>query len=256
MRVSIDSEVVNSYYGNNCRLGSQSNHKIVTNQQVVMPFYQAYQEVRKSVRSRSKMGPVETLRYGLPKDSSDWNDVIFVSEKQVIEELATSTLTKGIRTKLIANFTQLMSRAFGKKKKTVATTPERRPSGVKQELRFPGAPGQELEGEYEGYIPEGKFISAANHVRSYVRGFAERLHALWKGVTDRGHRPFIPRKSPMIFRWHPNTAWNPREWITKRLSMRQKGIFWEDEELLEKVRRIADPHIEKRKRGGGKAKTL
>ena len=103
---------------------------IVTNQQVVMPSYQAYQEVRNSVRSRS-MGPVETLRYGLPEDSSDWNDVIFVSEKQVIEELAPGTLTKGIGTKLIANFTQLMSRAFGKKK-AVATTPERRPSGVKQ----------------------------------------------------------------------------------------------------------------------------
>ena len=32
------------------------------NQQVVMPFYQAYQEVRNSVRSRSSMGPVETLK--------------------------------------------------------------------------------------------------------------------------------------------------------------------------------------------------
>ena len=53
----------------------------------------------------------------------------------------------------------------------------------------------------------------------------------------------------MIFRWHPNSAWNPREWITKRLSMRQKGMFWEDEELLEKAHRIANPHIERRKRG-------
>ena len=65
---------------------------VMVNQQVVMHFYQAYQEVRNSVRSRSRMGPVETLKYGLPEDSSDWNDVIFVSEKQVIEELATSTL--------------------------------------------------------------------------------------------------------------------------------------------------------------------
>ena len=100
------------------------------NQQVVMPFYQAYQEVRNSVRSRSSMGPVETLKYGLPEDSSDWNDVIFVSEKQVIEELATSTLTRGIGTKFIANFTRLMRSAFGKKK-AVALTPERKPSGVK-----------------------------------------------------------------------------------------------------------------------------
>ena len=69
---------------------------LVTNQQVVMPFFQAYQEVRKSVRSRSSMGPVETLRYGLPEDSSDWNDVIFVSEKQVIEELELAPLLKGL----------------------------------------------------------------------------------------------------------------------------------------------------------------
>ena len=61
------------------------------------------------------MGPVETLRFGLPKDSSDWNKVIFVSEKQVIEKLATGTLTdKGIGTKFIANFTQLMSRCLWK----------------------------------------------------------------------------------------------------------------------------------------------
>ena len=88
--------------------------------------------------------------------------------------------------------------AFGKKK-AVAVTPERQPSGVKQEIRSPGAPGQEMEGEYEGFVPEGKFISAANLVRAHVRGFAERLHALWRGVTDREHRRFIPRKSPMIF---------------------------------------------------------
>ena len=50
-------------------------------------------------------------------------------------------------------------------------TPERKPSGIKQELRSPGAPGQELEGEYQGSIPEGKFISAANHVRAHVKGF-------------------------------------------------------------------------------------
>ena len=81
-------------------------HGFLTNQQLVMPFYQAYQEVRKSIRSRSTKGPVETLRYGLPTHSSDWNEVIFVSEKQVIEELATGSLTKEIRTKFIANSTQ------------------------------------------------------------------------------------------------------------------------------------------------------
>ena len=148
-----------------------------------------------------------------------------------------------------------MSRAFGKKK-PVMQTPERKPSGIKQELRSPGAPGQELEGEYEGSIPERSFISIANHVRAHVKGFAERLRALWRGVTDRVRQPFIPRKAPMIFRWHSNSAWNPREWITKRLNMRQKGGYWDNEELYDKVRSIADPHIEKKRRGATKAKDL
>ena len=202
------------------------------------------------------MGPVETLRYGLPKDSSDWNEVTFVSEKQVIEELATGTLTeKGLGTKFIANLTRLMSRAFGKKK-ALATTPKRKLSGVKDELRSLGAPGEELEGEFEGFIPEGKFISAYNHVRSHVRGFAERLNNLWKNSTDLVSRSFIPRKSPMIFRWHSNNAWNPREWITKRLNLRQKTNFWNDDDLLTKVYEVAGSHIESRRHGNPAAKHL
>ena len=67
---------------------SDLGHGIMRNQQLVMPYCMAYQEVRKSVCAKSTMGPVETLRDGLPKDSSDWNDVMFVSEKQVIEQLA------------------------------------------------------------------------------------------------------------------------------------------------------------------------
>ena len=47
-----------------------------------------------------------------------------------------------------------------------------------------------------------------------------------------------------------------REWITKRLNMRQKGGYWDNEELYDKVRRIADPHIEKKRRGATKAKDL
>ena len=65
--------------------------------------------------ARSSKGPVETLRDGLPPDSSDWSEVLFVSERQVIEQLAGKTLTKGMGTKLTANFTRLMSYAFGKK---------------------------------------------------------------------------------------------------------------------------------------------
>ena len=188
---------------------SDLGHGILRNQQLVMPYYMAYQEVRKSVRAKSSMGPVETLRHGLPKDSSDWNDVMFVSEKQVIEQLAGKTLTQGIGNKLMANFSRLMSYAFGKKG-SEAKTPEKRPSALKREVASPGAPAQEFEDKYEGYVPEGKFVSAANYVRSYVHAFNERLHSLWEGVTDYATQPFIPRKSPMIFRWHSNAAWNPR----------------------------------------------
>ena len=170
------------------------------------------------------------MRYGLSKDSSDWNEVIFVSETQEIEELATNTLTEqGIGTKLVANFTRLMSFAF-RKRKTSAATPERKPSGVKEEAMSPGAPAREFEGNFEGFIPEGKFMSAYNHVRAWVQGFGERLKSLWKDSTDLIDRCFIPRKSPMIFRWHPNAAWNPREWITKRLALRQRTNFWDDED--------------------------
>ena len=132
-------------------------HGFLTNQQLVMPFYQAYREVSNSIHSRLGSGPVETLRYGLPKDSSDWSEVIFVSEKQVIEELATSTLTE---------------RGLGTK---------------------------------------GKFISACNHVRSHVKGFAERLNNLWKNIADPVSQCFIPRKPPIIFRWPSNNAWNPND---------------------------------------------
>ena len=202
------------------------------------------------------MGPVETLRYGLPKDANEWSEVIFVSERQVIEELATNTLTaRGFGTKLLANFTQLMGRAFGRKKAEV-TTPKRKLSGVKDELRSPGAPGEELEGEYEGFVPEGKFISIYTHVRSHVQRFSDRLNNFWKNSTDLVSGCFIPRKSPMIFRWHPNSSWNPREWITKRLNMRQKTNFWSDEDLLKTVREVARSHIQSRKQGNLAAKHL
>ena len=58
-----------------------------------------------------------------------------------------------------------MSRAFGKKKKALVTTPKRKLSGLKDEFQSPGAPGEELEGEFEGFVPEGKFFSIYNHVR-------------------------------------------------------------------------------------------
>ena len=155
----------------------------------------------------------------------------------------------------MANFTRLMSYAFGKKG-SEAKTPEKKQSPLKREMASPGAPGQEFEDEYQGYVPEGKFVSAANYVRSYVYAFTERLHSLWEGVTDYASQPFIPRKSPMIFRWHSNAAWNPREWIAKRMSMRQRNTYWDEEELLAKVKKFANPLIEKRRWQPVKVKTL
>ena len=38
--------------------------------------------------------------------------------------------------------------------------------------------------------------------------------------------------------------------------MRQRGVYWENEELHEKVRRIADPHMERKRKRPAKAKNL
>ena len=59
-----------------------------------------------------------------------------------------------------------------------------------------------------------------------------------------GERQQILSPGPMIFSWHPNTAWSPREWITKRLHLRQK------------VREIAQPHLNARREGNPAAKYL
>ena len=67
--------------------------------------------------------------------------------------------------------------------------------------------------DFQGFVPEGKFLTMAHHVRNWANGFGERLRDLWKGATDFKNRCFTPRKAPMLFQCHPNTAWNPREWI-------------------------------------------
>ena len=121
-------------------------------------------------------GPVETLRYGLSKDAGDWNEVIFVSETQVIEELETNTLTEqGLGTKLIANFTRLMRFVFGKRKASVVT-PELEPIGVKEE----DTPAEEFEGKFQGFIPEGMIVSACNHARTWVQTLARDSGAYGK----------------------------------------------------------------------------
>ena len=44
-------------------------------------------------------------------------------------------------------------------KKPEPKTPEKKSSAVKREMASPGAPAQEFDGDYEGYVPEGKFVS-------------------------------------------------------------------------------------------------
>ena len=229
---------------------------VVNNQQVVMPHYLAYQEVRKNVVERSTVGPVETLRHGLFKDSSDWDEVKFVSEKQVIEQMAGNSLVQGIGPKLMAGFARPMRYTFGAKNPE-PKTPHNRSSTVKQEMTSPNAPSQEFDGEYQGYVPEGTFVSRMSFVRSYINAFIELVKNVWSGkALNPATQPYIPSKAPMIFRCFANESWNPRDWITKRLSIRPKVSYWENEELMTKVRSIADPLIETRRRGVGTAKLL
>ena len=175
-------------------------HGVLTNQQLVMPYYQAYREARNGIHSRLGSGPVETLRYGIPKDSSDWNEVIFVSEKQVIETPCHWYPHKGIWHKIDCELHSINESRLGKEEGPGDYSKEE-VIRCKRWLRSPGALGEELEGQYQGFVPEGKFISACNHVRSHVKGFAERLNNLWKNISDPVSQCFIPRKSPMIFRW-------------------------------------------------------
>ena len=229
---------------------------MINNQQVVMPYYTAYTEVRKSVMARSTVGPVETLRHGL-LESSDWDEVKFVSEKQVtIEQMAGKALAPGIGCKFMANFTRIMRYALGSKDPD-PKTPANKPSAVKVEMTSPAALGQEFDGEYEGYVPEGRFVSSMNFVRSYITSFTELIKEMWDGKgTDPTDQPYIPTKAPMIFRWFPNENWNPRDWITKRLSLTPRVSYWDDEALMAKVRQIADPVIAGKRRGVGKAQDL
>ena len=118
------------------------------NQGMVTPFFQTYEEVRRSINQRlNDKGPVEILKSHIPADSSQWNDVIFVSQTQVIEEMATKTLSQnqGAVAKMMANFTRLMNYALGNESQKEhpqkeASTPERATQKVKEEIRSPGVP--------------------------------------------------------------------------------------------------------------------
>ena len=175
---------------------------MINNQQVVMPYYVAYQEVRKSVVARSTVGPVETLRHGLFKESSDWDEVKFVSEKQVIEQMAGKALAPEIGSTLLANFTRLMRYTLGTKDPETKT-PQNKTSAVKQEMTSPA--GQEFDGEYNGYVPEGRFVSSMNFVRSYITSFTELVKNVWNGRgSNPATQPYIPTKAPIIFRCFSN----------------------------------------------------
>ena len=116
---------------------------------------------------------------------------------------------------------------------------------------------REFDGDYEGYVPEGRFVSSMNFVRSYITSFTELVKDLWNGKdTNPATQPYIPTKPPMIFRCFSNEGWNPRDWITKRLSLKPRVSYWEDEALMAKVHQIADPIIQETRGGRGKAQDL
>ena len=219
---------------------------IVNNQRIVMPYYEDYKKVRQSVMERSTKGPVETLRYGLFGESSDWDEVKFVSEKQVIEQMAGKSLTQGVGRKLMANFTRILRSTLGGR--TSSKTPQKGAPAVKQEMMSPDAPAQEFDGEFEGYVPEGTFVSSVSHIRSYIQGFIDLVKGMWTSRSSNpATQPYTPTKAPMIFRTFPNENWNPREWITKRLSVHPKTNYWHNEELMAKVRLHADPIIARKR---------
>ena len=100
-------------------------------------------------------------------------------------------------------------------------------------------------------------MSSMNFVRSYITSFTDLLKELWNGKeTNPTEQPYIPTKAPMIFRWFPNESWNPRDWITKRLSLTPRVSYWDDEVLMAKVRQIADPVIAGKRNNVGKAQDL
>ena len=80
---------------------------------------------------------------------------------------------------------------------------------------------------------------------------------MWSGRgSNPATQPYIPKKAPMIFRCFSSEGWNPRDWITKRLNLTPRVNYWEDEGLMAKVHQIADPKIQNKRKGVGKAKDL
>ena len=94
LRPWISSQIQEADLGKGCTL----------NQGMVAPFFQAYEQVRRSmIQILNNKGPVETLKSSNPEDPSQWNDDVFVAQTQVIEEMATKILTqdKGVGAKMI-----------------------------------------------------------------------------------------------------------------------------------------------------------
>ena len=82
----------------------------------------------------------------------------------------------------------------------IQKTPANKPSAVKMGMTSPAALGQEFDGEYEGYVPEGRFVSSMNFVRSHITSFTDLLEDLWNAEgTDPTEQPYILTKAPVVF---------------------------------------------------------
>ena len=70
----------------------------------------------------------------------------------------------------------LMKNAFGQRtSQKEPTTPQREAKRIKEETQSPAAPSQEYKDQYQGFVPEGTFISLAHSARDFVVSFRKIL---------------------------------------------------------------------------------
>ena len=143
-------------------------------------------DIRQKLNNKAPVKTLKSAKSAMSLDSSEWNDMVFVSQTQVIEELDTETLThpKTRAAMLMANFTKILNFALRKRQHGEATTPERTSKSVKEETHSPGVPKEEFRGEYQGFFPEGMLVNVTHRARSFVVGFYDMFVEGLKGLKD------------------------------------------------------------------------
>ena len=99
-------------------LGQATPTMDITQQRVVMPFFQTYDRVRKdTIKRLENKNPMDILKAPLTFDSDQCNSVVIVSESkaQILEDLATKSLNEpqGTVTKVMANFWKVVNFVLG-----------------------------------------------------------------------------------------------------------------------------------------------